>query len=157
GGDAHQFGLGERRLYGAPDPHRRLRLRRHIECLALAPDGQAGALISRWRHDAATRIPSCSGAAFRAASKRFSRNKPLRYGLHFTPPASDPLTLAAQRWLGRNAFTGAPLVQPETNGLDAAALTADPRRYGFHATLKAPFALAEGRSEAELLAEIGRF
>jgi len=81
----------------------------------------------------------------------------LRYALYFTPPASDPLTLAAQRWLGRNAFTGTPLVQPEANGLDAAALTADPRRYGFHATLKAPFALAEGRSEAELLAEIGRF
>lgn len=84
----------------------------------------------------------------------------MRYALYFTPSASDPLTLAAQRWLGRNAFTGAALEQPVVNGLDAAAqagLTADPRRYGFHATLKAPFALAEGRSEAELLAEIGRF
>ncbi len=81
----------------------------------------------------------------------------MRYALYFTPSASDPLTLAAQRWLGRNAFTGAPLAQPATDGLDVAALTADPRRYGFHATLKAPFTLAEGRSEAELLAEIGRF
>ncbi len=84
----------------------------------------------------------------------------MRYALYFTPSASDPLTLAAQRWLGRNAFTGTALEQPVVNGLDAAAqagLTADPRRYGFHATLKAPFALAEGRSEAELLAEIGRF
>ncbi len=81
----------------------------------------------------------------------------MRYALYFTPPASDALTLAAQRWLGRNAFTGASLTQPAADGLDAAALTADPRRYGFHATLKAPFALAEGRSEAELLAEIGRF
>jgi putative phosphonate metabolism protein len=84
----------------------------------------------------------------------------LRYALYFTPPASDPLTLSAQRWLGRNAFTGAALEQPAVGGFDAATLsglTADPRRYGFHATLKAPFALAEGRSEAELLAEIGRF
>ena len=84
----------------------------------------------------------------------------MRYALYFTPPASDPLTLAAQRWLGRNAFTGAALEQPVVNGIDAAALaglTADPRRYGFHATLKAPFTLVEGRSEAELLAEIGRF
>lgn len=84
----------------------------------------------------------------------------MRYALYFIPPASDALTLAAQRWLGRNAFTGASLEQPAVDGFDAAALaalTADPRRYGFHATLKAPFSLAEGRSEAELVAEIGRF
>lgn len=84
----------------------------------------------------------------------------MRYALYFTPPASDPLTLAAQRWLGRSAFTGAALEQPGVGGLDAttlAGLTADPRRYGFHATLKAPFTLAEGRNEAELIAEIGRF
>ncbi|MXN46679.1 DUF1045 domain-containing protein [Shinella kummerowiae] len=84
----------------------------------------------------------------------------MRYALYFTPSASDPLTLSAQRWLGRNAFTGAALEQPSVNGLDGAALaglTADPRRYGFHATIKAPFSLAEGRSEAELVAEIGRF
>lgn len=81
----------------------------------------------------------------------------MRYALYFTPPASDPLTLSAQRWLGRNAFTGAALRQPAIDGFDMAGLTADPRRYGFHATLKAPFALAEGRSEAELVAEIGRF
>ncbi|QRI61567.1 DUF1045 domain-containing protein (plasmid) [Shinella sp. PSBB067] len=84
----------------------------------------------------------------------------MRYALYFTPPASDPLTLSAQRWLGRNAFTSAALAQPAIAGFDAAALsglTADPRRYGFHATLKAPFCLAEGRSEAELVAEIGRF
>ena len=84
----------------------------------------------------------------------------MRYALYFTPPASDPLTLAAQRWLGRNAFTGAALEQPTVAGFDAAALTgltADPRRYGFHATLKAPFTLSEGRSEAEFIAEIGRF
>lgn len=84
----------------------------------------------------------------------------MRYALYFTPPASDALTLTAQRWLGRNAFTGAALEQPVVNGFDAAALsglTADPRRYGFHATIKAPFTLAEGRSEAELVAELGRF
>ncbi|EKF61258.1 phosphonate metabolism protein [Agrobacterium albertimagni AOL15] len=37
------------------------------------------------------------------------------------------------------------------------ALTADPRRYGFHATLKAPFHLAEGVREADLLAEFAAF
>ena len=84
----------------------------------------------------------------------------MRYALYFTPPASDPLTLAGAAWLGRDAFTGAPVAQPAVAGFGAeelAGLTADPRRYGFHATLKAPFALAEGRSEAELISEIGRF
>ncbi len=84
----------------------------------------------------------------------------MRYALYFTPAASDSLTLAAARWLGRNAFTGAPLDQPGTAGFDRPALkalTADPRRYGFHATLKAPFELADGRSEAELVAEVARF
>ena len=34
---------------------------------------------------------------------------------------------------------------------DYVALTEDARRYGFHATLKAPFALAKGKTEAELV------
>ncbi|WP_203135578.1 DUF1045 domain-containing protein [Microbacterium sp. JZ31] len=36
-------------------------------------------------------------------------------------------------------------------------LTVDARRYGFHATLKAPFRLAEGRTEAELRAAADTF
>jgi len=36
-------------------------------------------------------------------------------------------------------------------------LSADPRKYGFHATLKAPFALADGASEAELLVACADF
>jgi 2'-5' RNA ligase len=36
-------------------------------------------------------------------------------------------------------------------------LTSDPRKYGFHATLKAPFALAPGRAEAELVAACAAF
>ena len=84
----------------------------------------------------------------------------MRYALYFTPPATDGLTLAAARWLGRNAFNGAALGQPDVAGFSPealAALTADPRRYGFHATLKAPFEVAEGCSEAELLSELARF
>ena len=84
----------------------------------------------------------------------------VRYALYFPPAASDDLTLAAARWLGRNAFNGAALEQPAAVGFEPpalSALTADPRRYGFHATLKAPFELAEGRSEGELVAEVARF
>ena len=37
------------------------------------------------------------------------------------------------------------------------AITLDARRYGFHATLKAPFRLAEGRTAAELDAAVARY
>jgi 2'-5' RNA ligase len=40
---------------------------------------------------------------------------------------------------------------------DFAQLTADPRHYGFHATLKAPFALADGVNEAGLIAALADF
>jgi len=62
--------------------------------------------------------------------------------------------MAAAEWLGRDAFSGADLPQAPVEGFDAASLadlTADPRRYGFHATLKAPFALKEGVTEDDLL------
>jgi putative phosphonate metabolism protein len=84
----------------------------------------------------------------------------MRYALYFTPPADDPLTRAAAEWLGRDAFLGRTSRQPAVNGLSAdqfAALTSAARRYGFHATLKAPFRLAEGMDEAALLAAVERF
>ncbi|QYA13405.1 DUF1045 domain-containing protein [Rhizobium sp. AB2/73] len=83
----------------------------------------------------------------------------MRYALYFTPPKDDPLTSLAARWLGRDAFSNeifsdkamAPL--PE----DHAELTADPRRYGFHATLKAPFELAASVTERDLLEVAAEF
>jgi len=80
--------------------------------------------------------------------------KTVRYAIYFAPPADDRLSQVASRWLGRDAFTGQALDTPPVAGLDKdtqRALTADPRRYGFHGTLKAPFELAEGRDEDELL------
>jgi len=84
----------------------------------------------------------------------------LRYALYFSPAADHPLTKTASRWLGRDAFTGEAFATPDVAGLSAEevhALTADPRRYAFHATLKAPFELAEGRSEAELIMAFEQF
>lgn len=74
----------------------------------------------------------------------------MRYALYFTPPADDPLTEAAARWLGRDAFTGAALPQPEDTPDDWENLVAEPVRYGFHATIKAPFHLADGKTEDDL-------
>jgi len=64
------------------------------------------------------------------------------------------LTRRAAAWLGRDAFSGDDLRRPAFPGLqdlDLDVLTDDPRGYGFHATLKAPFELAPGVDDAELL------
>lgn len=84
----------------------------------------------------------------------------MRYALYVSPPADAPLTRSAASWLGRDAFSGETVAQAGAPGIDDAALhafTADPRRYGFHATIKAPFRLAQGRTEAELLEAVHQF
>ncbi|MFZ4573588.1 MAG: DUF1045 domain-containing protein [Phycisphaerales bacterium] len=78
-----------------------------------------------------------------------------RYAIYFAPAAESMLWQRASQWLGRDAASGEDLLQPRFAALavlDFASLTADPRQYGFHATLKAPFALAEGVTEAGLIA-----
>jgi putative phosphonate metabolism protein len=84
----------------------------------------------------------------------------MRYAIYYTPPADDPLTRRAALWLGRDAFTGAALPQPRPGAFTSeafAALTADPRRYGFHATLKAPFALSAEADRSALYAAFDAF
>lgn len=78
----------------------------------------------------------------------------MRYALYFTPPKDDPLNGTAALWLGRDAFTGETYPAPDHADLPAAEqfeLTAEPRRYAFHATIKAPFALAASVTEKDLL------
>jgi putative phosphonate metabolism protein len=82
-----------------------------------------------------------------------------RYGIYFAPRPMTSLWSKASAWLGRDAEDGQTLqrpVLPALEGLDLDALTEDPRGYGFHATLKAPFELAPGRTEDDLLAETSR-
>lgn len=76
-----------------------------------------------------------------------------RVAVYYAPELDDPLHNAASAWLGRDAETGAALAQPEFP--DIAGITADPRGYGFHATLKPPFRLATGY--AEFLAAVRRW
>lgn len=69
-----------------------------------------------------------------------------RFALYYTPAEDDPLTRMAARWLGRSAFereVGAAFSSADPEHL---ALTAEPRRYGLHATIKAPFRLRAGHS-----------
>jgi Protein of unknown function (DUF1045) len=77
-----------------------------------------------------------------------------RYALYWAPETDDPLHTRGSAWLGRDAATGAALPQPALpDGLDIAEVTADPRGYGLHATLKAPFRLAVGQAELETAVE----
>src|SRR5690606_11506509 len=75
----------------------------------------------------------------------------MRYAIYFTPPKDETLTRVAERWLGRSAFGGGRDLPATSVGRfsssEIAFHTAAPRRYGFHATLKTPFRLAEGRTE----------
>ncbi|MDB5525486.1 MAG: hypothetical protein JWM58_3249 [Rhizobium sp.] len=78
----------------------------------------------------------------------------MRYAIYFTPPENDPLSVHAANWLGRDAFRYQTIRQQPVEGFspeEITSLTDDPRRYGFHATLKAPFELAAEHSETELL------
>lgn len=83
-----------------------------------------------------------------------------RYAVYYAPPAESALWRKASAWLSRDAGSGVAVARPALpglEGLDLDALTQDPCRYGFHATLKAPFELAAGATEDELLAFAGRF
>ncbi|RAI60278.1 DUF1045 domain-containing protein [Roseicella frigidaeris] len=73
----------------------------------------------------------------------------MRLALYWAPDPADPLHARGSAWLGRDAETGAALAQPALPDLDIAALTADARGYGLHATLKPPFRL-RGRWEEAL-------
>jgi phosphonate metabolism protein PhnN/1,5-bisphosphokinase (PRPP-forming) len=83
-----------------------------------------------------------------------------RYALYFAPDPGDPWWRFGSRWLGRCAATGSELPRPQVEGVSPAtleALTAAPRRYGFHATLKPPFQLARGASLPALAQALDRF
>ncbi len=83
-----------------------------------------------------------------------------RYAIYFVPPADAGLFRSAARWLGRNVETGAAEPYPAVGDLarhEIATITASPARYGFHATLKPPFALADGANECSFVDAVRRF
>jgi putative phosphonate metabolism protein len=73
-----------------------------------------------------------------------------RHAVYFAPAADSPWWGFGAHWLGRDAFTGAaldPSSPPNWTGEAFAAVTREPRRYGWHATLKAPFRAAVSEDE----------
>jgi len=82
-----------------------------------------------------------------------------RYAIYYAPAPDHPLWLRASAWLGRDAATGAAVERPEFPelDLDLEALTQDPRGYGFHATMTAPFELHPDFAEQDLVAHANAF
>lgn len=71
-----------------------------------------------------------------------------RFAVYYAPPAGAFADRAAH-WLGRDPVTGSGCPQPDL-GLPAFDITHDPRRYGFHGTIKPPFRLAPGAMADDL-------
>jgi putative phosphonate metabolism protein len=73
-----------------------------------------------------------------------------RYGIYAVPDGA--LYAAGSAWLGWDSAAGRAVAPPEIGGLPEApsVLTATPRKYGIHATMKPPFRLAQG-TDAEAL------
>src|SRR3984957_4099223 len=72
-----------------------------------------------------------------------------RVAMYYAPQPDDALFADAATWLGRDPECDAPVPHPDIPNI--AAVTAEPRLYGFHATLKPPMRLAEGRQWFELV------
>lgn len=83
-----------------------------------------------------------------------------RYAIYFAAGADSALTRFGAKLLGYDAYTGDEVpFPPEALHVapDWRDVSADPRKYGFHATLKAPMALTPGSTEAELMAACATF
>lgn len=83
-----------------------------------------------------------------------------RYAVYFAPASDNPCWQMGSSWLGRDARSSAALSQPQLAGIvkeRQQQLTGAARRYGWHATVKAPFRLAQHRSEAQLRETLADF
>ena len=75
-----------------------------------------------------------------------------RVAIYYVPLPDDTLTRLSSAWLGRDPVTNAKVPQPDVP--DIAEITAEPRRYGFHATLKPPMRLSPGTDWTGLVAAV---
>jgi len=86
-----------------------------------------------------------------------------RYAVYYAPPPGSPLEAFGAAWLGRRVDGDAPpparpsFPELEARGLDLDEATGAARRYGCHATLKAPFVLTDGATADGLSAAVATF
>jgi putative phosphonate metabolism protein len=80
-----------------------------------------------------------------------------RFAIYFVPAAGTALYRFGASVLGHDCYTGEGVARLRDVALteaEWATLTAEPRTYGFHATLKAPFRLRDEFDHDDLLAEV---
>ena len=83
-----------------------------------------------------------------------------RYAIYYAAERGSVLDRFGAELLGYDAWAAEDLRFPDgvTEAVpDWREVTSDPRKYGFHATLKAPFALADGKTERELVTACAAF
>ena len=82
-----------------------------------------------------------------------------RYAVYFAPRRHAAWWNFGAHWLGRNDHDLSELPRLQLENISTEELmrfTQEPRRYGFHATLKAPFHLLPAFDESDLVARLGQ-
>ena len=80
-----------------------------------------------------------------------------RYAIYFAPGLDSPWWEFGAHWLGRNEVDDSPLAPVDSIYIahdEQYAITTEPRRYGFHATLKAPFRLISHKTQQDIVARV---
>lgn len=80
-----------------------------------------------------------------------------RYAIYFAPALQSPWWKFGSQWLGRDEHLDRLVPQttvPQMHAQELQRLTSHPRKYGFHATLKAPFGLQDSYTEDDLRARM---
>ncbi len=83
-----------------------------------------------------------------------------RYAVYFVPEPGGELYRFGSSWLGYDCYSGFALARrspPAINADAAEQHTREPRNYGFHGTLKAPFHLDPAYREADLIVALEAF
>ena len=84
-----------------------------------------------------------------------------RYAIYYMPKPDSHFWRLGSSCLGYDASDGCEMISPGhkifSNQNEALHITEAPRKYGFHATLKAPFALKAGHRESEFIAAARAF
>lgn len=75
-----------------------------------------------------------------------------RYAIFHLP--DGPLSVFGADWLGWDILRGEPRTHPDWFGFSVEEITDRPRKYGLHATIKAPFRMANGRTTSELIGHL---
>lgn len=83
---------------------------------------------------------------------------PMRYAIYYLPEETSALWQFGSAVIGYDSISAKPVEHLTLDSKQALAhLTEEPRTYGFHATLKAPFRLAHGATEGMLVDAAERF